>query len=60
MPKCPNCNKKLLWNYMKRRFECPKQKLGKKGVMENYGCGYVNAQQFLGVNETTDSSKGRY
>jgi hypothetical protein len=41
MKKCPNCNKKnLLWNNFLRRWECPKEKLGRKGVMEKYGCGY--------------------
>lgn len=43
MKKCPNCNKKeLLINYTKGgRLECPKYRLGKGGVPEPYGCGYV-------------------
>ncbi len=29
--RCPNCNKKLYWNYDKKRWDCPKIK---------GGCGY--------------------
>jgi hypothetical protein len=39
--KCPNCNKPLLWNYIKKRWECPQLRLGKGGIPEKYGCGYI-------------------
>jgi hypothetical protein len=42
MGMCPNCNKRqLLYNYDLKRWECPKERLSRKGIMEKYGCGYV-------------------
>jgi ribosomal protein L37AE/L43A len=40
-PKCPNCRKKMLWNYQKGRWECAKNRLAKGGILERYGCGYA-------------------